>query len=369
MRPGDPSICGTMPFRGPEYGSDSRETQVTYGASERELFERVSAPLYEQVLAAGGISEDEARLDDPEQWEAFDLLCRTGLLVLEDDRWVAVDPGTVASSVVSPMGQLGTEMLQESSRWAQAFTTLGQSWRRGPSAVSEAFVEVRGEAIDPFIAGLVADADEELLTAQPQAGRSVTALNAAAARDTAALERGVRMRTLYQHSARRSRITHRYVEAVTERGAEVRTLDEFFNRLIVVDRRVAVIPGHEGPTVALAVREPSVVAYLVDMFERTWERGRPFDSPSETVARAIAAEQRAMTIRMLVAGHPDHVSATRLGVSPRTYAAYVADLKDEFEVETRFQLGHEMGRRGVSGDEWAGGGAGPGQVAEQNAAK
>ena len=30
---------------------------------------------------------------------------------------------------------------------------------------------------------------------------------------------------------------------MTRRGAEVRTLDEFFNRLIVVDRRVAIIPG------------------------------------------------------------------------------------------------------------------------------
>lgn len=323
---------------------------MTYGPRDRDLFQRLAVPLYEQVLAAGGISEDEARLDDPEQWEAFDLLCRTGLLVLAEDRWVAVDPATVSSSVVAPLGQRGAELLQESAAWAQTFTSLGQSWRRGPSTVSEAFTEVRGEAIDPFISALVADAESELLTAQPQTGRSAAALNAATVRDVAALERGVGMRTLYQHSARRSRITHKYVESVTERGAEVRTLDEFFNRMIIVDRRVAVVPGQAGPAVALAVREPSMVAYLVDIFERTWERGRPFDSRCDTVAQAIASEQRAMTMRMLVAGHPDHVSAARLGVSPRTYAAYVADLKEEFDVQTRFQLGHEMGRRGVSGD-------------------
>ena len=74
---------------------------------------------------------------------------------------------------------------------------------------------------------------------------------AAAQRDSAALERGITMRTLYQHSARRSAVTHKYVAAVTARGAEVRTLDEFFNRIIVVDRRVAIVPGQAGLAVAL----------------------------------------------------------------------------------------------------------------------
>ena len=65
----------------------------------------------------------------------------------------------------------------------------------------------------------------------------------------------------------------------------------------------------------------------------------------------IAAEQRAMTLRMLIEGHSDPVSAKRLGVSPRTYAGYIADLKAEFEVETRFQLGYVIGQQGISGTE------------------
>ena len=72
--------------------------------------------------------------------------------------------------------------------------------------------------------------------------------------------------------------------------------------------------------------------------------------------RDIAAEQRAMTIRMLIEGHADPVSAKRLGVSPRTYAGYVADLKEEYEAETRFQLGYAMGQQGVSGNERPDGG-------------
>ena len=94
-----------------------------------------------------------------------------------------------------------------------------------------------------------------------------------------------------------------------------------------------------------------MVAYLVDVFERSWERARPFTSRETRLIKDIAAEQRAMTIRMLIEGHSDPVSAKRLGVSPRTYAGYVADLKEEFEAETRFQLGYTMGRLGISGNE------------------
>ena len=85
------------------------------------------------------------------------------------------------------------------------------------------------------------------------------------------------------------------------------------------------------------------------MFERTWERARPFTSRDTSMLKSIAIEQRSMTIRMLIEGHSDPVSAKRLGVSPRTYAGYIADLKTEYEAETRFQLGYTMGEAGVSG--------------------
>ena len=161
----------------------------------------------------------------------------------------------------------------------ETFGTLAHAWRRSPAASRGPFTELQGEAIGAFITSVLADAESELLTAQPQTGRSVPVLAAAAERDMGAIKRGVKMRTLYQHSARRSSSTHSYVVAITAAGAEVRTLDEFFNRLIVVDRRVAVIPGRGGVG-ALAVREPIVVEYLVDVFERHWERPGPTSTGS-----------------------------------------------------------------------------------------
>ncbi|WP_370290904.1 LuxR family transcriptional regulator [Nocardioides sp.] len=326
-----------------------------YRPEDRELFEREATGLYEQVLADGGLAIDDPRIAaDSPQRRAFDLLVDLGLLQLDGVRttWRPVEPSNAQSRVVTPLGTEGARLIDESARWASAFAGLSQSWRRSPaSSESGPFLYLHGEAISPYLTALVNDAQEELLTAQPQTTRSAKTVADAASRDIAALERGLSMRTLYQHSARRHSATHKYVARVTEHGAEVRTLDEFFNRMIVVDRRVALIPAPDDLATAVVVREPAIVAYFVDIFERAFARARPFTSAERNVLREIATEQRSMTIRMLIEGHSDAVSAKRLGVSPRTYAGYVADLKEEYDVETRFQLGYVMGTRGIAGQD------------------
>ncbi len=327
----------------------------SYGPEHRALFESEATALYEEIVTSGELLGNDPRIaPGGTLGHAFELLVDMGLLTRSQgtDGYTAVDPSSVQSRVVSPLGLEGAKLLEESSRWAKAFGSLSHAWRRAPQSSDRGpFAYLHEEGIDPYLAGLVDDCEEEMLTAQPQTGRDPRKLALAALRDTNLLDRGAKIRTLYQHSARRSAITHRYVTEVTERGAEVRTLDEFFNRMIVIDRRVAVIPSPEDLKVALAIREPSVVAYLVDVFERSWERARPFTSRDSTMMKDIAVEQRAMTLRMLIEGHSDPVSAKRLGVSPRTYAGYVADLKDEYEAETRFQLGYTLGLQGVSGNE------------------
>lgn len=330
---------------------------MAWGPDERALFEAGATQLYDEVVAAQGLRADDPRIaDDGPDRAAFDLLVRIGLLHRDGDTdtWLPEDPARVQSRVVTPLSQEATSLLEESTQWAQAFGALGQSWRRSPLGQGGGqgpgpFLHLRDQAIGPYLATLISEAETELLTAQPQSGRDAQSVATAVLRDTAALERGLSMRTLYQHSARRSTFTQTYVDEVTSRGAEVRTLDEFFKRMILVDRRVAVIPASDDNRSAVAVSEPSVVDFLVDIFERTWERARPFTSRDATVLKSIAAEQRAMTIRMLIEGHSDPVSAKRLGVSPRTYAGYVADLKVEYEAATRFQLGYTMGEAGITG--------------------
>jgi hypothetical protein len=319
-----------------------------FGADERRLLETTASRIYSNAVASGYLPSDDPRLaEDSAERPALELLIDLGLLRLdpESGHYLPVDPSAVQSQVVVPLGQEGAELLNESARWADAFTALGQQFRKSPHMTSHPITEVRGlPNINQYIQAAVSDCRVELLTAQPFGRRPAKDLATAIERDIKALNRGIKMRTLYQHSARHSPATRDYVREVSAHGAEVRTLDEFFNRLIVVDRHVAIIPASENHHVAVAIHERSLIAYLIDMFERSWERARPFTSNDARSERDIASDVRAMTIRMLVEGHSDPASAKRLGVSTRTYAGYIASLKDEYGVQTRFQLGYAMGR-------------------------
>ena len=328
----------------------------TGDAADRALFESTSSKLYQEIVKSGGLVAGEPRVvSGGDLHAALEQLRELGLVRLDptSDNWVAEDPGLAQTRVVAPLTQQGAALMQESSRWAEAFTQLNQAWRRAPGTSEQGpFRYLHSfETINRFLSDTVPEAEEEVLTAQPQAGRGSGEVVAHVVEgERTLLERGVKILTLYQHSARRSAATREYVAAVTPLGAEVRTQDEFFNRMIVVDRRVAIIPSPDDLGTALAVREPTIVAYLVDVFMRSWERARPFTSHEASVIKHIADEQRAMTMRMLIEGHSDPVSAKRLGVSPRTYAGYVADLKDEFDAETRFQLGYSLGRLNLWAD-------------------
>jgi hypothetical protein len=323
-------------------------TPTEYGAAHRRLLQNDAGDLYQKIVLEGAISAEDPRIVDggPHQ-PSFTFLVDLGLLAFDPptSTYLPVDPATVQSRVVSPMGQRAAELLAESTDWANTFAELGLAYRRtAPAALP--IVELRGlPNINRFLTAAVGDAQTELLTAQPDGAREAAVLAEAIERDKRALERGVRMRTLYQHSARRSVATREYVEEVIKHGAEVRTLDEFFNRLIVVDRRLAIVPGAEGYQVALAIHDAGLVAYLVDIFERYWERARGFTDRELNTEREVADDVHNMTVRMLVEGHSDNASAKRMGVSTRTYAGYVASLKAEYGVETRFQLGYAIGQQ------------------------
>jgi sugar-specific transcriptional regulator TrmB len=312
------------------------------GPEQLQLLESTAGQLFAEIATRGSVSADDPLITKAAAETA--LLERLGLVREQSPgQYVVVDPQMVQSATVAPMGQRASQLIAETSSWANAFTELAQTYRRSPATEKGPISELHGDQIDRFLEELLADAREELLTAQPQLGRNAIALKAATARDVAALQRGVQMRTIYQHAARRARFQRQYVAKVTAIGAEVRTLDEFFNRLIVVDRRVALIPSAGSQRGAVVIRDPNLVAYLVDLFERNWDRGRPFTLSQTEPVSEIAREQRAMASRMLIEGHPDTASAKRMGVSDRTYAAYLADLKTAYEAQTRFQLGYRMG--------------------------
>jgi DNA-binding NarL/FixJ family response regulator len=207
------------------------------------------------------------------------------------------------------------------------------------------------ERINLAITNAMADANEELLAIQPRANYAVQhgELPQAAAmeRDQALLDRGGRIRTLYQH-------TTRYLPFVLARyehlkgDAEARTLDEVTDRLIVVDRAVAFIPASRDGTLALEVRHPALVEHFATTFDRLWRLATPMYP--EAVQRpsfdGITPRQRAIAA-LLIEGHTDTVIAERLGLNVRTARVHIAKLAETLGSESRAQLGYLIGQSGI----------------------
>ncbi len=189
-------------------------------------------------------------------------------------------------------------------------------------------------------------AGTEILTAQPDGPRPKEVLDTALASVRRQIAQGVSMRTIYQHSARFDEATKSYVRTVTDYGVQVRTLTEFFDRMIIIDRSTVFIAANPERTDASMITEPSVVRFLIDVFERSWDRAGPFPFVPNHAARAapeVIPPIRQAIRHMLTEGHSDKVVARRLGISERSLQAHIARIKDELGAKNRTHLGYLLG--------------------------
>ena len=193
---------------------------------------------------------------------------------------------------------------------------------------------------------------KERLSLQPGGGRSAPLLQQDLVQTQELLRRGVRVRTLYQHTARSSLTTRSYVAQICEEGAEVRTSAELSERLIVYDRHTAFVPkerkGAEPPGAAV-VTDPTLVAYLCRSFEAAWQVGRPFNSAEPADQQQVSAELRSSILRLMAMGLKDEVIARRLGMATRTCRRYISALMTELGATSRFQAGVLIGRQAAEG--------------------
>ncbi|MEU1816431.1 LuxR C-terminal-related transcriptional regulator [Streptomyces roseifaciens] len=192
---------------------------------------------------------------------------------------------------------------------------------------------------------------EEVLASQPGGGSRVPeAMEEALLRDRALLERGVRLRTLYHHTARFHGPSQAYVAAASALGGEYRTSHELFGRIIVFDRETAFLPTADGSWGAVVLREPNTVAYLCRLFDQTWEAATPFSNAADDGLAKVSGELDRTILQLLAAGLKDEAVARRLGMALRTTRRHIADIMDQLSAESRFQAGVAAARQGLLED-------------------
>ncbi|MGY4965644.1 LuxR C-terminal-related transcriptional regulator [Streptomyces sp. 900105245] len=209
----------------------------------------------------------------------------------------------------------------------------------GTARINEAITEAMGAARREV---LCVQPHHELNTARGHASRRT-----AVPRDQALLDRGGRMRTLYQHTLRHLPAVASYYEQLTG-DAEARSLDEVTERLIVIDGAVAFLPANADGTLALEARHPALITYFVTVFDRLWRLATPMypQAVRRPSVGGVTARQRSIAA-LLVEGHTDVVIAERLGMNVRTARVHIARLAATLGSESRAQLGYLIGRSGI----------------------
>ncbi|MEU1481772.1 helix-turn-helix transcriptional regulator [Streptomyces sp. NPDC005760] len=303
--------------------------------------------VYERALREGGIDSRDA--------SSVPCLVGTGLLrpdARDTGRLEPVPPALVLHRRLRATTDRAAVERRRQERLAEAFAPLLRIGGRSTAAENPAIRAISGTGpINEAITEAMTGVEGELLCVQPNVhyndSRGAAAQVVAMDRDQALLDRGARIRTLYQHTQRHMPLVLARYEQL--RGdAEARSLDEVTDRLIVADRDVAFIPAGKDGTVALEVRHPALVEFLAATFYRLWWQATPMYP--QTVHRpslnGITPRQRAIA-GLLVEGHTDAVIADRLGMNIRTARVHIAKLAATLGSESRAQLGHLIWRSGI----------------------
>jgi DNA-binding CsgD family transcriptional regulator len=135
-------------------------------------------------------------------------------------------------------------------------------------------------------------------------------------------------------------------------GEEIRVTESLPLKMVMFDRRVALIPldphGPDSPT--LLVRSSALLEALYVMFEMLWDTATPISSSDGSYLKNRGASPHRTAredqfIALLASGLNDKMIADELGISQRTLGRHVLELEKHFGARTRFQLGWIAAKR------------------------
>jgi DNA-binding CsgD family transcriptional regulator len=239
-------------------------------------------------------------------------------------RHVEAASATRGRRTFAKLAELGVELTDASVR-ARTVRVLGGTTR----------VRMR-------LAELVAETRREHLSMHPEPIFEVDTVRAAAPLDHTLVRQGRTVLTLGV-PATVGDTTAAHTSQLTAGGMEHRELPSLPIKLIIVDRRVAVLPldPHDIGQGALEVYDPPAVEELVARFLSLWaSAGTSKNGP--TMSIELTPRERAI-VNLLAGGHTDSSASASLGLSRRTVVYAIQGLMERCGVQNRFQLGLVLG--------------------------
>jgi len=188
---------------------------------------------------------------------------------------------------------------------------------------------------------LVTQTKREVATFSPDGAYTAAAIRDSQDRNKEMYTRGIHSRTIYLSSARNKKPIIEYVSWLNERGSEVRTVPKLPLRMIISDRKIAVLPldPHHGMAGISIHRDEAVVSSLQTLFEMTWASATPFGLTIASGEKGPTIEERAI-LELLSLGRSDMEIATQLGLSARTIRRRLVELMERLQAKTRFEAAY-----------------------------
>ncbi|MFE3495355.1 helix-turn-helix domain-containing protein [Streptomyces sp. NPDC059175] len=269
------------------------------------------------------------------------------------DRWVAAPPGAALGALLTQhrheleQAELAAALLAEEYRAEAAETAVHDLIEvvTGASAVTRRFLQLQ----------LSATAEVCALVA----GRAVGVPDAEGEGAGLGARNGVVHRVVVGREVLAQPCGITELSAALGREEQVRVVERVPTRLVVADRRTAMVPlsVRGSQPAALVVHESGLLESLVGLFEAVWREALPLrlgadDTLSEEGAPGPDATDLEV-LSLLLAGMTDTSVAKQLDLGLRTVQRRVRGLMELAGVTTRLQLGWRAYEKG-----WVARGAG-----------
>ncbi|MER5220752.1 LuxR C-terminal-related transcriptional regulator [Streptomyces flaveus] len=288
-------------------------------------------------------------LTDPEVRAALDELAELALLKPSaqfDGKLRPVSPDVgLAKLLASAEARLASRQVEVEEARAEIASITAEHHSAWP--IDGAIRHDGLDAIRTRLEELQRATEFECLSLNPGGAHRPEAREAAASLNEEALARGVTIRAVCRDSFRNDTETLTYARWLVELGSEMRTVPTVPIQMVIVDRKIAVVPAQaDNPrAAALEVRSPGIVAALHALFEQVWEVGLPFGQQIPRDQDGCTPTEREL-LRMAAGGDTDEAAARRLGVSLRTVRRMMAHLMERLDAASRFQAGVNATKRG-----------------------
>ncbi|WP_328380525.1 LuxR C-terminal-related transcriptional regulator (plasmid) [Streptomyces sp. NBC_00440] len=158
--------------------------------------------------------------------------------------------------------------------------------------------------------------------------------------DADVLSRGVSVRNLYLDAARNDPATEGYAQWLVAEGGEARTTPHLPVRMVIYDRRFALLPADlkSANSGAIVLESPGAVAALQSLFDQMWRQSTPFHVKPWRDEKGLSERERVL-LRLLAEGDTDEAIAHKLAVSVRTVRRVIAELMKRLGARSRFEAG------------------------------